>query len=126
MPTKFDKSMFRILWALAITGFTLSLPFAAYFALRYGLHVEFLLIPFMGAIGAYALVTATFCLWGMCVFIGRIIKIAFDGLLPQDGDEILTWLQSFKTAAVLIVSSIVIFAILFLLLKGGGQPFWAD
>ena len=126
MSIKFDESMTRILSALAITGFALSLPFAAYYVFRHGFSTVVLVILFGGTIGAYVLIGAMGCFWCLCVLIGRIIKIVFDGMLPQDGDETLTWPQSFMRAAVLLVASIVIFAVLFLLLSGGGRPIWAD
>jgi hypothetical protein len=126
MSYKLDESMTRILWAVAITGFALSLPFAGYYILRHGFSTVVLAILFAGTIGAYALVAATVCLWGLCFLVGRIIKLVFDGILPQDGDETLTWPQSFMRAAVLLVASIVIIAVLFFLLSGGGRPIWAD
>jgi hypothetical protein len=126
MPTKFDKSMARILWALAITGFALSLPFAAYYVFRYGVYTYVPMFLFAGTMGAYGIVALLLCLWALCFLIGRIIKIVFDGMLPQDGDETLTWPQSFMRAAVLLVASIVLFAVLFLVIMGGGQSFWAD
>jgi hypothetical protein len=126
MSIKFDESMTRILSALAITGFALSLPFAAYYVFRHGFSTVVLVILFGGTIGAYVLIGATASLWALCFLIGRIIKIVFDGMLPQDGDETLTWPQSFMRAAVLLVASIVLFAVLFLVIMGGGQSFWAD
>lgn len=122
MSIKIDESMARILWAVPITGFALSLPFAAYYVLHHGFSTVVLVILFVGAVGSYVIVGATGCLWGLCFLVGRIIKIVFDGILPQDGDETLTWPQSFKRAAVLLVVSIVFFAALFLLFSGGGWP----
>jgi len=126
MSIKFDESMTRILSAIAITGFALSLPFAAYYVFHHGFSTVVLVILFGGTIGAYMLIGAMGCFWCLCVLIGRIIKIVFDGLLPKDSDETLTWPESFKRAAALLVASIVIFAVLFLVIMGGGQSFWAD
>lgn len=126
MSIKFDKSMARFLCALVVIGFTLSLPFAAYYVLRYGFSTVVLAILFAGTVGSYVIIGAMGCLWCLCVLIGRIIKIVFDGLLPKDSDETLTWTESFKRAAALLVASIVIFAVLFLLITGGGRPIWAD
>ena len=93
---------------------------------HHGFSTVVLVILFGGTIGAYMLIGAMGCFWCLCVLIGRIIKIVFDGLLPKDSDETLTWPESFKRAAALLVASIVIFAVLFLVIMGGGQSFWAD
>ena len=122
MSIKFDESMTRILWAIAITGFALSLPFAIYYALRYGFSTVVLAIPFANTIGAYVLVAAAVSLWVLCFLISRIIKIVFDGMMPQEGDETLTWPQSFMRAAVLLAGAIVFFAVLFPLVSGGRLP----
>lgn len=125
MSYKFDESMTRILWAVAITGFALSLPFAAYNLARHGFSTDILLILFAGTIGAYLLFAAPFLLYGFTFIIGLIIQGVFLGLLPQEGDDTLTWVQSFKRAAVLLIASIVFFAALFLVLSGGGGP-WLE
>lgn len=91
MSYKFDESMTRILWAVAITGFALSLPFAAYNVLRHGFSTDLLLILFSGTMGAYTLAAAPFLLYGLGYLIGRIIQIVFLGMLPQEDDDTLTW-----------------------------------
>ncbi len=140
--SKSDESVLQILCAVALIGLALSLPFAAYYLLRHGFSTDILLILVAGTMGSYALVTSTFILYCLSLFICRLIEsvILIADVLPlkdddipmwaqkapwadrirpgsaQEDDSTLTWAQSFKKAAVLLIACTSIFAILFLLI----------
>ncbi len=111
------RSLKRFLWALAGIGFTLSLCIATLYMLRNGFsdagHI--LCILFIGLVVTYSLAVGPFLLYGISLVICVLIEFAFSGLFPKEVEGLLTWRQSFKRAARLVITSVLFFGLLFLL-----------